>query len=144
MIQISCRRSLPPHQQSSHNGPIFSPLFPLWSLPFVIPSFGSGVIRLHAAVLDGEHISKDTLLVHRFAEHSASITSANPQLLTRRLHALILALQFKFLLTALLCLEQLPGAVDGPVAQVAVSGEAERARGERMVEEVADESCVNC
>ena len=45
----------------------------------------------------------------------------------------------EFLLLALLRLEQLPGAVDGPVAEEAVAGKAERARGERVVEEVADE-----
>jgi hypothetical protein len=41
---------------------------------------------------------------------------------------------------ALLSLEQLPSAVDGPVAEVAVSREAERAGSERVVEEVADKS----
>jgi hypothetical protein len=44
------------------------------------------------------------------------------------------------LCTALLGLEQLPSAVDGPVTEVAVSGEAQRAGSERVVEEVADKS----
>jgi hypothetical protein len=41
---------------------------------------------------------------------------------------------------ALLGLEQLPSAMNGPVAEVAVSGEAQRAGSKRMIEEVADES----
>jgi hypothetical protein len=44
------------------------------------------------------------------------------------------------MLAALLGLEQLPCAVDGPVTEVTVSGEAEGTGGERVVEEVADQS----
>ncbi len=50
------------------------------------------------------------------------------------------ALELEFACTALLGLEQLPGAVDGPVAEVAVSREAERTGSERVVEEIADKS----
>lgn len=106
----------------------------------MIPPLGRRVVSLHTAILDGEHISEDTLLNHRLAEQSATIASASAQLLTSRLHALVLALKLEFLSTALLGLEQLPSAVDGPVAEVAVSRETERTGSERMVEEVADES----
>lgn len=106
----------------------------------MIPPLGRRVVGLHAAVLDREHISENALLNHRLAEQSAPITGTSPQLLTSRLHALVLALQLEFLCTALLGLEQLPSAVDGPVAEVAVSREAERTGSERVVEEVADES----
>lgn len=40
---------------------------------------------------------------------------------------------------ALLRLVDLPGAVDGPVAEVTSSGEAKGARGSGVPEEVADE-----
>jgi hypothetical protein len=43
-------------------------------------------------------------------------------------------------LATLLGPEQLPGAVDGPVSEVTVAGEAEGTGCERVVEEVADES----
>lgn len=58
----------------------------------MIPPLGRGVIGLHTAILDGEHISEDALLDHRLAEQSATITSTSPQLLTSRLHALVLTL----------------------------------------------------
>lgn len=106
----------------------------------MVPTFGRGIIRLHTAVFDREHISEDALLVHRFTEQSASVASRGTQLLTCRLHGLILALQFEFLLAALLGLEQLPGTVDRPVTQVTIARETERAGGERVIEEVADES----
>lgn len=41
---------------------------------------------------------------------------------------------------ALLVMVQLCGAVDGPVTKRAETGELEWARGDRVVEEVADES----
>lgn len=53
---------------------------------------------------------------------------------------MFLALEFEVVRTALLGSVELPGAVDGPVAEVAVSGEAERAWGEGVPEEVADHS----
>lgn len=106
----------------------------------MVPPISRGRLSLHTRVLNREHISEDTLLVHRNAEELATITSTGAKLLTRIMHALVLAHHLKLLLAALLGLEQLPGAVDGPVAQVAVTGEAEGTRGERVVKEVADES----
>lgn len=106
----------------------------------MIPPLGRRVVGLHTAVLDGEHISENTLLDHGLAEQSATITGTSAQLLTSSLHALELALQLEFASTALLGLKQLPSAMDGPVAEVAVSGESQRAWSERVVEEVADKS----
>lgn len=106
----------------------------------MVPPIRRGRLSLHASILNREHISEDTLLVHRDAEELAIITGTSAKLLTRIMHALVLALHLKFLLAALLGLEQLPGAVDGPVAQVTVTREAEGTRGERVVKEVADES----
>lgn len=106
----------------------------------MIPPLTGRVLGLHAAVLDREHVIEDTLLDHRLAEQSAAISGTNTQLLTRRLHGLVLALEFEFVGAALLGLEQLPGAVDGPVAEVAVAGETERTGGQRVIEKVADES----
>jgi len=96
---------------------------------------------LHASILNREHICEDTLLVHRHTEQLASIASTSAKLLTCVLHALVLAHHFVFLLAALLGLEQLPGTVDGPVTEVTVTGKAKRARSERVVKEVANESC---
>ena len=106
----------------------------------MIPPLSRRVICLQAPILDREQVGKNTLLVHGLAEQSASVTGTGAQLLARRLHGLVLALELEFLVAALLRLEELPGAVDGPVAEVAVAREAEGARGERVVEEVADES----
>lgn len=108
----------------------------------MIPPLSRRILRLQTRILNREQIIENPLLDHRLAEQSAPITGTSTQLLTRKLHALILALELEFVGPALLGLEELPGAVDCPVAEVAVSGEAERARGERVVEEVADECCV--
>jgi len=106
----------------------------------MIPPLGGRVFGLHAAILNREHVGEDTLLDHRLAEQSATISGTRAQLLTRRLHGLVLALEFEFVGAALLGLEQLPGAVNGPVAEVAVTRESERTRGQGVVEEVANES----
>ena len=112
----------------------------------MIPPLSRWIICLHTAILDREQISEDALLVHGFAEQFAPIAGAHAQLLTCSLHALVLALQFQFLALALLGLEQLPGTVDSPVAEVSVAREAEGARGERMVEKVANQGydCASC
>jgi hypothetical protein len=117
-----------------------SPLFLSRLLPVIVPAIRRRGISLHASILDREHISEDTLLVHRDTEQLSSITRASAQLLTRLLHALVLAHQLELVLAALLGPEQLPGAMDGPVSKVTVAGEAEGTGGERVVEEVADES----
>lgn len=145
MIHISSTHI--PDPQGQHNitpNPRLEPnttnLFPFRLLPIIIPPLSRGRISLHASILDREHISKDTLLVHRHAEQLATITSTSAQLFAGLLHTLILTHQLEFLLTALLRLEQLPGAMDGPVAEIAVTGEAEGTGGKRVVKEVADHS----
>lgn len=105
----------------------------------MVPAFSRGVIGLHTSVLNREHIIEDTLLVHRFPEQPTTITGTSPQLLTSSLHALVLTLQLEFVILTLLRLEELPSTVDGPVTQETVTREAERTRGERVVEEVANE-----
>ena len=76
--------------------------------------------------------------MHRLPEQLSSVSSSNPQLLTSGVHRLPLALEIEFLRISSFRLVEVPGAVDGPVSEVAVSGEAERARGFGVVEEVAD------
>lgn len=107
----------------------------------MIPPLSRRVISLQTPVLDREQIVENALLDHRLAEQPASIAGTSAQLLTRGLHTLILTLELEFLLTALLRLQQLPGAVDGPVPEVAVAGEAKRAGCYWVVKEVADEGC---
>lgn len=109
-------------------------------LPVIVPALGRRGISLHTGILDREKISEDALLVHRDTEQLAAIGSTSAQLLTCLMHALVLAHHLELLLAALLGLEQLPGAVDGPVTEVTVAREAEGTRRERVVEEVADQS----
>ena len=106
----------------------------------MVPPISRGRLGLHASILDGEHISEDTLLVHRDTEKLATISSTSSKLFAGLVHALILAHHLVFLLTALLGLEHLPGAVDGPVTKVTVTGETERTGCERVVKEVTDKS----
>jgi hypothetical protein len=135
-LQSNELQSIKSNQTISPPSPLFLPRL----LPVIVPSIGRRRISLHASILDREHISEDTLLVHRDTEQLSSVTRASAQLLTRLLHALILAHQLELVLATLLGPEQLPGAVDGPVSEVTVAGEAEGTGSERVVEEVADES----
>ena len=105
----------------------------------MIPALLRRRLRLQPPILNREHIAEDAALVHRLAEEPAAVAGARAQLLARGVHRVPLALEFQRLRPALLVLEELPGAVDRPVAEVAGSREAEGARGERVVEEVADE-----
>jgi len=106
----------------------------------MIPPLPTRRISLQPPILNGEHIRKNTLLVHRLPEQLPAIVSARTQLFARAVHGMFLALELKVVRAALLGLVELPGTVDGPVAEVAIAGEAERARGERVPEEVADHS----
>lgn len=105
----------------------------------MIPPVLGRILRLQAPILDRKQIAEHARLDHRLAEQPAAVAGARAELLTRRLHRLPLALQLELLRAALLRLVQLPRAVDGPVAEVAGSREAQRARRERVPEEVADE-----
>lgn len=95
----------------------------------MIPTLSRRIIRLQTPILNRKQIIENPLLNHRLAKQPAPIARTSAQLLTRNLHALVLALQLEFLVPALLGLGKLPGAVDCPVAEVAVSGEAEGAWG---------------
>ena len=59
-------------------------------------------------------------------------------MLARRAHRHVLALELELLGGAALAQEEEPGAVYGPVAEGAVTGEVEGARGEGVGEVVAD------
>lgn len=89
----------------------------------MIPPLSRRIISLQTRILNREHIRENPLLDHRLAEQPPPIAGAGAQLLTSSLHTLVLALQLELSVPALLGLEQLPGAVDCPVAEVAVSGE---------------------
>lgn len=104
----------------------------------MIPTLLRRHLRLQPPILNGKHIAEHALLVHRLAEETAAVAGARAQLLARGVHRVPLALEFQLVRPALLVLEELPGAVDRPVAEVAGAGEAERARREGVVEEVAD------
>jgi hypothetical protein len=67
-----------------------------------------------------------------------AVSVQQAQVLARRAHTHVLALELAFLGRAPLAQEEHPGAVDGPVAQEAVAGEVEWARGERVGKVVAD------
>lgn len=71
----------------------------------MVPALAGRILGLHAAILNREHIGEDTLLDHRLAEQSAAVAGTNAQLLTGRLHGLVLALELEFVGAALLGLE---------------------------------------
>jgi hypothetical protein len=71
----------------------------------MVPALAGRILGLHATILNREHIGEDTLLDHRLAEQSATVAGTNAQLLTGRLHSLVLALELKFVGAALLGLE---------------------------------------
>ena len=95
----------------------------------MIPPLLTRPISLQPSILNREHIRKHALLVHRHPEQFPAIAGSRAQLLTGRVHRLLLALQVEEVFAALLCLVELPGAVDGPVAQETGAGEAEGAGG---------------
>lgn len=105
----------------------------------MIPPLPRRRLRLQPPILNGKQIRKHTTLVHRDPEEfGPPLAAPRPQLLARRRHRLLLPLQLQLARAPLLRLVQLPGAVDGPVAQGAAAGEFQGARGEGVVEEVAD------
>lgn len=104
----------------------------------MIPPFRTRPLSLQPAILNGNQIRKNTLLIHRHAEQLPAIARAGPQFLARRTHGLPLALEVILLRPASLRLVQVPGAVDCPVPEVAGSREAQRPRRLGVVEEVSD------
>lgn len=111
------------------------------ALPLMIPPLLTRALGLHPPILNWKHILIYPALIHRDPKQLASIPSARTELLARGIHRLPLALQLELSRAALLRLVQLPGAVDGPVPQVAGSRETEGSGGERVPEEVADQRC---
>lgn len=109
------------------------------ALPLMIPPLLTRALGLHPPILNWKHILIYPALIHRDPKQLASIPSARTELLARGIHRLPLALQLELSRAALLRLVQLPGAVDGPVPQVAGSRETEGSGGERVPEEVADQ-----
>jgi hypothetical protein len=128
----------------------------------MVPPLPARVIRLRPSILDG-HAAPNPPLNHRTPVQPTNITAPDTQppgiralatrllfadlvairvhqaqVLARRAHRHVLALQLALLGPAALAQEQHPRAVDRPVAEVAVTREVERARGERVREVVAD------
>lgn len=104
----------------------------------MIPPLLTRELGLHPPILDRKHIPIHPALIHRDPEQLAPVPGARTQLLARGVHRLPLALQLELSRAALLRLVQLPGAVDGPVPEVAGSREAEGTGGQGVPEEVAD------
>jgi hypothetical protein len=104
----------------------------------MIPPLLTRPLSLHPPILNRKHIPIHPALIHRNPEQLAPVPGARPQLLARGVHRLPLPLQLELASAPLLPLVELPGTVDGPVSQVAGSGEAEGARGKGVPEEVAD------
>ena len=74
----------------------------------------------------------------RIGRYRQSILSNQAECLARRAHALVLPLKLRLLPLSCAPLVELPGAVDGPVAESAKAGEAEWSWRERMREMVAN------
>jgi hypothetical protein len=96
----------------------------------MIPPRPRRPIRLTPRILN-RHTAPNPRLIHRDTIQPALITPAlnplvtePPQRLARIPHRRVLPLQFEFALAPLLGLEDLPGAVDGPVAEGTETGEA--------------------
>ena len=106
----------------------------------MVPALLTRRFSLQPTILNREQISKNTALVHRLPEQLASISRSSPELLTRGVHRLPLALKLQLLGAALLRLEQLPGTVDGPMAEIASPGETEGTRRLGVVQEITDQS----
>lgn len=76
----------------------------------------------------------------RLSEQFAAVAGADAELLVRLPHRVVLPLEFHLAGFLDVGAEQVPGAVDGPVAEGAVAGESERSwhQGGRVVEEISD------
>lgn len=131
----------------------------------MIPPIPTREIRLHLSILDG-HAPPDSPLQHGtpiqpahlpaldtqprgigalaarlLFRNAVAVLVEEPQVLARSAHAHVLALEIALLGPAALAQEEQPGAVDGPVAEVAVAAEVQGAGGQRVGEVVADVCC---
>lgn len=106
----------------------------------MIPPVLGRVLGLHPRILNGEQIRENASLIHADPEElRAALAASRAQLLACRRHGLVLTLQLEFLLSTQLRLIEIPGTVDGPMAQVARSRELEGSGGARVVEEVSNQ-----
>jgi len=117
----------------------------------MIPTLPPRPLRLHPRILNRNPLPNAFLphgrpkqpalilpLSSQPIQRTHPILSHQPQFLTRIAHGPELPLQLQLGGLALLAFEQHPGAVDGPVAEVAETGEAEGTWAARFEEEVAD------
>lgn len=129
------------------------PLIPSIPRPPMIPPLPPRKIRLQPCILH-RHTPPNSPLNHRTAIqpthilsslsnrarirplptrlaliHAISVAVHEPQVLAGRAHRHVLALELELLGGAALAQKEEPGAVDGPVAEGAVAGEMEGARG---------------
>lgn len=118
----------------------------------MVPAISAWAVGLNASVFDGN--TTPNVVLH----HGDSVQPSNAlslccslslcydvsgsihetQGLTGISHALVLALKVTLVLCALLSLEDLPCAVNGPVSKVAIARESERSGCDGMREEVTD------
>lgn len=111
----------------------------------MVPSLLCGELGLKPRILDRHRLdAPDTLLLHGDTIQVSLVAGAGArglaQLLAGVVHAAVHAVALALDLLVLLAAEELPGAVDGPVAEVAEAGHAEgrRGRGEHVLLEDAD------
>lgn len=129
----------------SHHVRIPSIILPHLPLPIVIPGLLRGSIRLKSRILNRHALKPiDALLLHRDAIQVSLAPAAGAdgpaQLLAGVEHAGVHPAALLLDGLVLLAAEEHPGAVDGPVAEVALAGHAQgrRGRGEHVAAEGAD------
>lgn len=115
----------------------------------MVPGVGPRIFGLKASILNRHSLgSPNTLLLHSDAVQVTLASTGRPnrlaQLLAGVVHALVHAGALARDSLVLVAAEQLPGAVDGPVAEVAQAGHAQRrGRGrEHVLLEGADADVV--
>lgn len=109
----------------------------------MLPPLPTRPLRQPPRILDRHPLpvlpaSEDPLLLLPDPEQPAPVAGTRPQFLVRLAHGVPHALELQGACRALFGAVELPRAVDGPVPEVAGPAEAEGARGEWVVEEVAD------
>lgn len=122
----------------------------------MVPTIPARVLDLYPCVLDG-HAMPDTVLPHSNPVQSPDVLSLSdfsllrhesvaihePQGLARVAHAVVLPLKLELVRPSLLSREDLPCTVNGPVAKITLSTEAERPWSQGVLEMVAD-LCWKC
>jgi hypothetical protein len=115
--------------------------------PPAIPAVPTRPLGLYPRILNG-HTLPHALLLHGHPEQLAFVLAAGQaigadeaQLLAGLLHLVVLPLQIALFGDAEVALVELPGAMDGPVAEGTHAGETEGTGGGWLHQEVAYESC---